>query len=274
MVVHLTLDNKDLAKTYDEISDSQFNNGRLLVEKLEIKAGDSILDIGSGTGRLGRHVIEIIGPSGTYLGIDPLEDRIKLANEKNQHPNAEFQIGTAEDLSSIGDNRFDVVYLNAVFHWVVDKATALKEIFRVLKPGGKIGIATGAWELNSITGIRLIIDTVLKREPYSSVVNVENSTQNQHGLKTTQLVELLAEANFKVKDVQIKESKRSYESAEDITKFNEASSFGNYLNHVPESLRDQAKRDIEAEFENHRSKNGLQFSHYTIYAVAKKAKQK
>jgi arsenite methyltransferase len=270
MAVHLTLDNENLAKTYDEVSNSQFNNGRILIGKLDVKAGHSILDIGSGTGRLGRYVMDIIGPSGRYVGIDPLEERIKFANEKNRHPNTAFLIGTAEDLSSIPDNSIDIVYLNLVFHWVLDKPTALREIFRVLKLGGKVGITTSAKELNLFSRKSLITDNVLKRERYRQFVRLDDSTQNQHGLTTTELIHLLTNASLKIEDVQIKENKRTYQSARDLIKFSEASSFGNYLNHVPDSLREQAKADIEAELEKHRTKDGIEFNFYMIFAVSQK----
>jgi len=71
MAVHLVLDNSDLAKPYDEISDSQFERGSILVDKLGIAAGNSVLDIGAGTGRLGRHVIDLIGPPAVSWGSTP-----------------------------------------------------------------------------------------------------------------------------------------------------------------------------------------------------------
>ncbi len=270
MTVHLTLDNEVLAKTYDEISDSQFHNGSTLVGELEVKSGATVLDIGCGTGRLGRYVVEIIGTSGSLIGIDPLAERIRIANEKNEHSNAVYKIGSAEDLGSIADNSIDVAYLSAVFHWVTDKVTALREIFRVLKPGGRVGITTGAKELNSFSEIQQITDSVLKREPYAAVVKTEDATLKKHGLTATELIQLLTQAGFTVENIQVKKITGSHATAEDLIKHHEASSFGNYLSHVPESLREQAKADIESEINKGRTKDGIQFDRHTIFAIAQK----
>lgn len=270
MTVHLTLDNKELAKAYDEISNSQFSNGRILIDKLGVQAGSSVLDIGSGTGRLGRYVSEIIGSAGSFLGIDPLEERVKLAAEKNVYPHASYRIGKAEELGPIADSSIDFIYLNAVFHWVIHKDTALREIYRVLKPGGKVGITTGARELNSLTGVHPVQEEVLGRPPYKESVKLEDSFQKQHGLTATELVQLLDTAGLKVKDVQIREILRHYPTPQSITRFFEASTFGNYLNHVPDELREQAKADIEAGLERYRTNGGYAFSGYTIFAVAQK----
>ena len=270
MAVHLTLDNGELADAYDAISNSQFNRGCTLAARLAIKPGAAVLDIGCGTGRLGRHVISLLGPTGRFVGIDPLPERIKIANNKNEYANAVFQTGNAEDLSQFAGGSFDVVYLNAVFHWVLNKDLALREIQRVLKPGGNIGITTGAGELNIAAGLQLIIDNVLRREPYRQIVSIEESTQNQHGLTTTRLLQLLTAAGFRVLAVQIENSSQIFESPREMTLFQEASCFGNYLNHVPYSLRDQAKSEIEAELEKYRTGPGIRFDHYTIFALAAK----
>lgn len=268
MAVTLTLDNSELAKSYDELSNSQFNNGVALIESLEVSQGATVLDIGCGTGRLGRHVIDIIGPAGTYIGIDPLEERIRIANEKNDHPNAFFEIGIAENLESINDNSIDVVYLNAVFHWVQDKEAALWEIVRVLKPGGRVGITTGARELNFYSGIEFITNSVLQREPYNKHVQLP---EKRH-LTTTELINMLVKVNLKVIDIQVKTVKRTHPTAKEFIRHSEASSFGNYLSNVPEWLREQVKSDIEVELEKYRTKDGIQLSRHTIFAIAKKKK--
>lgn len=268
MAVNLTLDNSELAKSYDELSDSQFNNGCALVEKLEIGAGAKVLDIGCGTGRLGRFVIHIIGPAGRYVGIDPLEERIKIANERNTHDNVQFMVGRAENLHAIADNSMDVVYLNAVFHWVIEKERALREIVRVLKPGGKVGITTGAKELNFYSGMDFITNSVLKREPYNKYVRV----QERPHLTTTELINMLVQVGFKVIDVQVKTVKRCHPTAKDFIRHSEASSFGNYLSNVPGWLLKQVKAEVEAELERYRTRDGIQLSRHTIFAIAKKKK--
>ena len=52
--------------------------------------------------------------------------------------------------------------------------------------------------------------------------------------------------------------------------FNEASSFGNFLMHVPESLRPRARRDLAVELEKHRTPAGIELATNTLYAIATK----
>jgi ubiquinone/menaquinone biosynthesis C-methylase UbiE len=157
-----------------------------------------------------------------------------------------------------------------VFHWVLDKKASLREIFRVLKSGGKVGITTSAKELSKVSETRKITDSVLKRDHFKDFVELEKSTQNQHGLTTTELITLLAEADFKVTDIQVLLHERKHAKAKDIIAFSEASSFGNYLNHVPDSLRDRAKQEIITEFEKLRTSDGITVDGYRTFAVAKK----
>ena len=75
-----------LAQTYDTVSDSQFANGKRLVEQLGVGVGQRVLDIGCGTGRLAFHVLERIGPRGELIGIDPLPERIAIADGRRIAP--------------------------------------------------------------------------------------------------------------------------------------------------------------------------------------------
>jgi SAM-dependent methyltransferase len=69
-------DNPRLAAIYDRLSESQFQSGKRLVERLELRSGNRVLDIGCGTGRLAEWIAEIVGPDGNVVGIDPLPERV------------------------------------------------------------------------------------------------------------------------------------------------------------------------------------------------------
>src|ERR1700677_2403733 len=72
MTTSFTHDTQDLAETYDRLSDPQLDGGKRLIERIGIKPGNRVLDIGCGTGRLvAAWIAERVGPTGTVVGIDP-----------------------------------------------------------------------------------------------------------------------------------------------------------------------------------------------------------
>ncbi len=138
-------DAPELARRYDAVSDSQYERGLILVDKMKISEGSAVLDIGCGTGRMALHVAGMVGPSGMVFGIDPSSHRIRVANDKLRNGafhNVRFIQGHGEDLGAFPDGTFDYAYLCSVFHWIADKKAALKEINRALKPGGMLGMTT------------------------------------------------------------------------------------------------------------------------------------
>jgi len=269
-MVQLNLDSQRLAENYDELSDSQFDNGRQLLEILQLQPDDSVLDIGCGTGRLGLFVAEGLSPKGRFLGLDPLEERIKIANSKAKSANVQFKVGVGEDLGDLECESIDVVYLNAVFHWITAKEKALSEIARVLKPGGRVGLTTGAKELAKETCFRKITDRVLQRPPYNKVVNIEDYVTAKHGVTATQLVQMFLNAGLGVLCIVIRKRVRFFLSGEEAVDFLESSTFGNYLQHVPDNLREAAREEIVAEFAHQKAGGRIEFDGYTIFAVAEK----
>jgi ubiquinone/menaquinone biosynthesis C-methylase UbiE len=100
-----------------------------------IRDNDKVLDIGCGNGRLTK-LIE--GKNVDYLGIDYSESLIGIAKEI--FPEFKFEAGDLLNLKQ-DDNQYDAVLLIAVLHHIPSdkfRNQALKEIFRILKPGGKL----------------------------------------------------------------------------------------------------------------------------------------
>ena len=269
-MVQLNLDSRRLAENYDELSDSQFENGLQLLELLQLKPGDTVLDIGCGTGRLGLHLAPGLGSDGRLIGLDPLEERVRIANAKGKPANVQFRVGVGEDLGDFDCESIDVVYLSAVFHWITAKEKALREIARVLKPGGRVGLTTGARELARQASFRKITDRVLLRPPYNKVVNIEDYVTAKTGVTATGLVQLFLDAGLGVQSVDIRRTVRHFPKSEEIVDFLESSTFGNYMQHVPAGLRADARREIVAEFEAAKAGGLIELTGFTIFAVAEK----
>ena len=109
----------------------------------KIKAGDTVIDLGSGAGNDCFVARAQTGESGRVIGIDFTPAMIQKAREnadKLGFNNVEFRQGDIEDMP-IADNVADVVVSNCVLNLVPNKPGVLKEIFRVLKPGAHFSIS-------------------------------------------------------------------------------------------------------------------------------------
>lgn len=115
----------------------------LPTEFAQIKAGDTVIDLGSGAGNDCFVARAIAGETGKVLGVDFTEKMVEKAKsnaEKLGLDNVEFRLGDIEDLP-VRDNFADVVVSNCVMNLVPDKVLAFSETYRVLKPGGHFSIS-------------------------------------------------------------------------------------------------------------------------------------
>ncbi len=115
----------------------------LPTEFANIKKGDTVIDLGSGAGNDCFIARAITGETGKVLGIDFTEKMIEQARinaEKLGFQNVEFRFGDIEKLP-VSAEVADVVVSNCVLNLVPNKFNVLKEVYRVLKPGGHFSIS-------------------------------------------------------------------------------------------------------------------------------------
>jgi ubiquinone/menaquinone biosynthesis C-methylase UbiE len=137
------------AKVYDLLEPllllgKQAEYDHAILRLLELTEDNRVLDIGCGTGVLTRMIADRLDThkGGISIGIDAAAQMIKVASKKRATPTCRFEIAAAENLPFENDS-FDSIVSSLFFHHVpLDlKKAALREAFRVLKPGGRLIIA-------------------------------------------------------------------------------------------------------------------------------------
>jgi arsenite methyltransferase len=108
-----------------------------------LNPGETVLDLGSGAGFDAFLAAERVGASGKVIGMDMTPQMVLRARENAKKLNitqVDFRLGKIEDLP-VSDNSVDVVVSNCVINLSPDKSAVFSEIYRVLKPGGRIMIS-------------------------------------------------------------------------------------------------------------------------------------
>ncbi len=106
----------------------------------ELRAGEHIVDVGSGAGIDSLIAGKLVGPEGRVIGVDITEEMVakaQVAADDAGFDHVEFRQGYAESLP-VTDGWANVVISNGVVNLCPDKASVFKEMYRVLEPGGKI----------------------------------------------------------------------------------------------------------------------------------------
>jgi ubiquinone/menaquinone biosynthesis C-methylase UbiE len=109
----------------------------------DIRRGETVLDIGSGGGLDVFLASKKVGPEGKVIGLDMTEQMVEKARKnarKGSYNNVEFKLGEAEDIP-VKDNLIDLVMSNCVINLVPNKEKAYREIYRILKRGGRFVIS-------------------------------------------------------------------------------------------------------------------------------------
>jgi len=146
-----------ISATYYDIGNALFGVPLVIrkhVSLIRMKDGDSLLDVGCGTGSVLRRVQRAFGESTVLRGIDPSPDMLRVAARKLRGcPNARVVDGIGEGLS-FPDNSFDwVVSCLTTHHLPLEaKRLMLGECHRVLRPAGRLLVSDFASPLNWIGG--------------------------------------------------------------------------------------------------------------------------
>lgn len=113
------------------------------IQNANLKSGEIVLDLGCGKGMDVFKACKIVGKEGLVIGVDRLSEMVERANYirgKKGFLNTDFRVSDIDDLK-VDNDTVDCVISNCVINLCEDKEKVYSEIYRVLKPGGRISIS-------------------------------------------------------------------------------------------------------------------------------------
>ncbi len=134
-----------------------------LVEEAQVRGGQSVLDIATGPGEPALSVVSLVGAQGKVCGIDPIPEMIAGARREASRlelKNVQFEVAFADHLP-FPDNFFDAVVSRFGVMFFPSPIDAVREILRVLKPGGRLVFA--AWHFAARNPFHCSLSRVVDR---------------------------------------------------------------------------------------------------------------
>ncbi len=127
------------AETYERVAAPQERWALQVIERLELSGDETVLDAGCGSGRVTRHLIELL-PRGRVIAVDASPSMVEQVREVLR-PVDEAMVANLLDLELA--EPADVVFSTATFHWVLDHEALFACMHSVLRPGGRIEAQCG-----------------------------------------------------------------------------------------------------------------------------------
>jgi trans-aconitate 2-methyltransferase len=228
----------DAAK-YHRISDPQLAWGRAVAARLAPAAGERILDVGCGTGRLTDEVAQL--PGIIVVGLDYSEAMLKQVRRHDPKTNGRLPLYVRGDGAALPFARaFDAVFSAAVFHWIPDHDQLFQSVYEALKPGGRlVAQCGGAGNLDRLYGrARALMASPLYRDHFSGWGDF-NHFENVRDTERR-----LDRAGFTDIDVSLVSSPVRFDSADSFAEFTSAVCLRHHLDRLPVETRPRFVSEI------------------------------
>jgi len=122
------------AETYDAVSDPQFQWGTEVLERLDLRGDESVIDAGCGSGKVTEKLLDRL-PDGKLLAVDGSEAMIAKAKER-LGDRARYLVADLAELEI--DDPVDLIFSTATFHWIADHDRLFARLHNALNPGGRL----------------------------------------------------------------------------------------------------------------------------------------
>ena len=182
--------------------------GDELLDRVKPQAGEHVLDVACGTGIVARLIAARTGGNVELTGLDPSLPMLKVgrASAAQEGVRITFHQGRAEEMP-FSDASFDVVTIQQGLQYFQDKATGLREIHRVLVPGGRVASVT--WTEIENQPFHNVFAPIVERHLGAPAVQTAFALGNRHMLHS-----LFADAGYEDIDIAVVQKDIAYPSSD------------------------------------------------------------
>lgn len=248
------------SRNYDE-SKWHTSITHLLVKYANIKPGQNVLDVATGTGHVAIEVAGIVGDAGQVVGVDistGMLDKARRKIEAQKINNIELHLADAETIS-FPKNSFDRILCAHAFPWMENKEATLRLWYSFLKPGGLIGIHTPADRT-------YMVDFILRQifERYGVILSRRNLIGNPEKCRS-----IFAKVGFEAIEINTEEYIGNYISLEQAKQmWNGISKAA--ISQFPSDKLEQIKAEFDSKLEFLATEQGIWNDGIALFAFGRK----
>ena len=227
------------AEKYAKYSGCQYEWALELIEKLQLKGHETVLDIGCGDGKVTAAIADCLG-QGRIVGIDSSEQMIDLARRRHGHyANARLAF-KHQDVRALDEiERYDIVFSNATLHWIRRHRPVLRRVRDAMKKGGRLLFQMGGRE--NAAALVAVIDSMIAASRWAPYFVDFAFPYGFHG--PIEYSRWLTEAGLKAERVELIEKDMRHDGMDGFTGWI-STTWLPYLERIPAELKQSFVKEL------------------------------
>lgn len=211
---------------------AQYVWAQSLISQLDLAGNESVLDIGCGDGRVTTDIANLV--TGAVMGIDSSAQMVALASERYGRLNRRLAFKQMDATRLVFNAEFELVFSNAVLHWVQDHRAVLAGIQASLKTGGRAVLSMGG--KGNAPDILPMLDRLIEQTPWCGYFDGFVFPYAFYGIE--EYTHWLAEAGLQARRIELVPKDMVHDGVEDLKAWIRTTWFP-YTNRVSQSQREQ-----------------------------------
>jgi len=219
------------AVEYEEISAPQTRWGAGVLEHLDLRGDETVLDAGCGTGRVTELLLERM-PHGSVLAVDGSASMVESARERFSG-DSRVRVKRQDLLELEVDKTLDLIFSTATFHWIKNHERLFENLAKALKPGGQLVAQCGGE--GNISRSTLATSETMNEERFRRYF--EDWTDDKHYANARDTKQRLEDAGFREVETWLHDEPTPFGSVDELARFLQTVVLGGQMLRLPEEER-------------------------------------